>query len=152
MVRSLPVALPPPGANVAASSPCAHRRLRALGGEVASLAELIGAESILPELGMTPEVAVLASAGFATVSLLVNFWGGVATENKRAELQLEVGAGRSSWVLSACIEGLPALQRCLCLCCPDRVAAAPTARFLWAPAAAPLLLCSLSETSARSSS
>ena len=62
------------------------------GGEVASLAELIGAESILPKLGMTPEVAVLASAGFATLSLVINFWGGVATENKRAELQLEVGA------------------------------------------------------------
>jgi hypothetical protein len=122
---------------------------------VASLAELIGAESILPELGMTPEVAVLASAGFATVSLLVNFWGGVATENKRAELQLEVGAG-CSWVLSACTEGLPALQRCLCLCCPDRVAAALDAVALDSCGPLPLLhvllLCSLSETSARSSS
>ena len=48
-------------------------------------------ESFLPALGMKEEMAVLASALFAVVSVVANFFGGVLTEKKRAELQLEVG-------------------------------------------------------------
>ena len=39
---------------------------------------------------MKPEFAVLASAGFACLSLLVSFWGGLATEQRRSELLVEV--------------------------------------------------------------
>ena len=39
---------------------------------------------------MKPETAVIASGAFACLSVAFNFWGGVAREKKRAELQLEV--------------------------------------------------------------
>lgn len=55
------------------------------------LGNVLGLDAFLPALGMRPEAAVLASAGFAVVSVVVNLYGGVITEKKRAELQLEVG-------------------------------------------------------------
>jgi len=42
-------------------------------------------------MGISPELVVLASAVCATASLVVNFWGGVVTEKKRGEMQLQVG-------------------------------------------------------------
>ncbi len=38
-----------------------------------------------------PETAVLASAFFALLSVVVNIFGGLLTERKRADLVLEVG-------------------------------------------------------------
>lgn len=38
----------------------------------------------------TPQVAVLASAFFASVSVAINLWGGLITERKRADIALEV--------------------------------------------------------------
>eukprot|EP00887_Chlorella_sp_A99_P002227 scaffold21.g2227.t1 len=54
----------------------------------------MGVDAFLPALGMKQEIAVLASACFAVVSVVVNFWGGVLTEKKRAELQLELERDR----------------------------------------------------------
>ncbi|PRW20927.1 hypothetical protein C2E21_8600 [Chlorella sorokiniana] len=44
----------------------------------------------LANLGINQEIVVLASIAFSTFSLAVNFLGGVETEKKRAELQLEL--------------------------------------------------------------
>lgn len=49
-----------------------------------------------------PETAVLASAFFALLSVVVNIFGGLITERKRADLVLEVITSSSSSSSSTC--------------------------------------------------
>ena len=42
--------------------------------------------------GLNEKAVLLASLGFSLASLAANFWGGVATEQTRAELAREVAA------------------------------------------------------------
>jgi len=51
---------------------------------------MLGIDSFLPALGVSPEIAVLTSAALAATSVVVNFYSGSALEQKRAELALEL--------------------------------------------------------------
>ncbi|EFN53050.1 expressed protein [Chlorella variabilis] len=66
---------------------------------------------VLPAMGIKPELVVLASAACATVSLGINLFGGVVTEKKRAELQLELERGKLSLAQLAEIRGVTARYR-----------------------------------------
>lgn len=50
----------------------------------------MGIDTFLPALGISPELAVLASAFFATTSVVMNFYSGQILEKQRAQLTLEL--------------------------------------------------------------
>lgn len=91
--RRLPSARPPSGTRRPPphpTPPLAHRRPGCAAPHGARAELGAGLDTFLPVLGMKQELAVLASAAFAVISVVVNLWGNVLTEKKRAELQLEV--------------------------------------------------------------
>ena len=70
------------------------------------MGDIIGVESFLPALGMKPEIAVFASAIFATVSVVVNFYGeGVGREWEGGGGTGMGGGAGGSWVWARAPEG-----------------------------------------------
>lgn len=51
---------------------------------------VVGFDTFLPALNLSPELAVLTSAGLATSSVIINFYSGTHIERQRGEMALEL--------------------------------------------------------------
>ena len=114
----LPSARPPSGTRRPPphpTPPLTHRRPGCAAPHGARAELGAGLDTFLPVLGMKQELAVLASAAFAVISVVVNLWGNVLTEKKRAELQLEVSPPEGQTGRQAGRRGARAATTCCAL-------------------------------------
>ena len=67
--------------------PLTHRRRTTGPGGIMAV---VGFDTFVPALNLSPELAVLTSAGLATSSVIINFYSGAHIERQRGEMALEL--------------------------------------------------------------
>ena len=72
------------------SHPPSSPRLPRRRPQVIRVEATFGVDSFFPALNVAPEIAVLASAGLATSSVVINYFSGVQLEKQRGEMALEL--------------------------------------------------------------